>query len=84
MRRLEPAEAIWLAVLPAMLATSAVLIDRGHKPLTQVAFEHKLLTGYVGAHLLHLLPPKLDLIHLGHRAYLTWRRRTRQAALAGA
>lgn len=84
MRRLEPAEAIWLCVLPAMLTTSAVLIDHGHEPLTNVARKHPLLTAYIGAHLLGLLPPFLDAISIGHGGYLRWRSRTRVAAAAAA
>lgn len=86
MRRLEPAEAIWLAVLPAMLTTSAVLIDHGQEPLTNVARKHPYLTGYVAAHLIGILPPALDAISIGHRVYLRKRSRGRgrAEALAGA
>ena len=85
-RRLQPAEAIWLAVLPAMLGTSAVLIDHGHEPLTNVARKHPFLTAYFAAHLIGVLPPTLDAISIGHRAYVKKRGRGRGRAesLAGA
>lgn len=80
MRRLEPAEAIWLVVLPAMLATSAVLIDHGEEPLTNIARKHPYLTGYFGAHLIGVLPPFLDAIAMGHSIYVRKRARGRGRA----
>lgn len=79
---MEPAEGIWLVVLPSLLATSAVLIDHGHEPLTNIARKHPVLTAYLAAHLIGVLPPALDVISVGHRGYvkLRWRTRTRRAA----
>ena len=85
-RSLEPAELIWLAVLPAMLTTSAVLIDRGKEPLTNVARKHPFVTAYFAAHLIGVLPTSVDAISLGHAVYLKKRSRgrSRADALVGA
>jgi hypothetical protein len=79
-RRLEPAEAIWLAVVPAMLTTSALLIERDQAPLTDVARRHPFITAYIGLHLIGVLPPALDAISIGHAVYVRKRSRGRGRA----